>query len=112
MSKGLTWYFMLFGVSQAVGAWHDWSAGYPIVYALVGMAACLGLAVGMYGKYRLARIAGICICTIMTGMAVLFWCESAFQQYLHLLGAVIFGLPLIALLHPKARAEFTRKVRA
>ena len=110
MSRALTVYFVFIGVVDTVGAWLDWLAGGITACRAVSIAVWFALAAGLYGKYRAARIAGIGICTIAAGAGIIWWLASGFQHYLFLLAAIVFGLPLVGLLHPKARTEFVRKI--
>ena len=109
MSKALAWYFAISGVCQVPGA----SSGPSDtrVYAIVGMVVWFTLAVGLYRRYRAARIAAVGVCTLMAGIGIIVWFLSGFQVPLSLIGTIIFGFPLVGLLHPRARAECVRSFR-
>ena len=111
MSKALAWYFAMFGIYQVVGASLGPFDGRETVYEVVGIMVWFALAVGLYKRYRAARIAAVGVCILMAGTGVILWFISGSQHYLLLIGAIAFGVPIVGLLHPRARTEFVRSFR-
>jgi len=112
MSRALAFYFAMMGIYQAVGTSSDLSTGrVGVVLEVVGVVVWLVLAVGLYRRYRAARMVAILVCTVNACTGIILWFISGFQHHLLLLGAIVFGLPLVGLLHPRARSECVRSLR-
>lgn len=112
MSKALAFYFAMMGIYQAVGTSSGPFAGrIEMVLEVVGVVVWFVLAVGLYRRYRAARMVAILVCTVMACTGIILWLISGFQQHFLLMGAIVFGLPLVGLLHPRARTECVRSLR-
>ena len=111
MSKALAFYFAMLGIHQVIEASSGPFDGSETVYEVVSIVVWFALAVGLYKRYRAVRIAAVAICTVMASIGIILCFTSGFQQYFLLIGTIAFGLPLVGLLHPRARTEFVRSFR-
>jgi hypothetical protein len=111
MSKALAWYCGIFAVYGVVGIAIDGFEGQTTVYALVEIIVWFALAVGLYMRYRVARLAGLVVCAVGVGGAILVWLLTGRQMHFFLLLVPVFGIPLVFPLHPKSCTEFVRPLR-
>jgi hypothetical protein len=108
MNKALAFYFGIIAVYDAFGL--NWSNASTVVYALPLLVVWLALALGLYRRYRFARVAAVGVCVMLVGVCIVSWFTAGFPYFI-LIGGALFGLPLVGLLHPRARTEFARPLR-
>ena len=112
MSRAVAWYFAIFAASSAVrvaaGGFEGPLTGYDVAPIIV----LLALAVGLYKRYRVARLAAIVVCALEVGVMMFMWLLSGCQDLVFLLLVAMAGLPLAGLLHPKSRIECVRRFRS
>lgn len=112
MSRAVAWYFGILaafsGAGVAVSGFEGSQAGYALAQILVWVA----LAVGLYKRYRVARMAAIVVCILGASIAMVASLLSGGLDPIFLLIVAVHGVPLLALLHPRSRIECVRRIRS